>query len=242
MHVDPEMALLRAGPAAALSHESAARSWGIELLSDGQQRLTVPRNRSRLLVSGWHVVRSDLPVGGVEERDGLRTTSPLRTVRDLCRVLPHTSAVVAADSSMRNELVDVQELHEDLGSADGRGASSLRAVALAVDARAGSVLETLLRLVLAVLDPLPLTQYAIYDRCGLFVARVDFGFPAARLVVEADGFAFHSDRVAYRRDRERLNDLERLGWRVLRFTWEDVVQRPEYVLNMVSQCLYASAA
>jgi very-short-patch-repair endonuclease len=69
------------------------------------------------------------------------------------------------------------------------------------------------------------------------VARVDFAWPAARLIVEADGFAYHSDRESYRRDRERLNHLERLGWRVLRFTWEDVVSRPEYVTNLVGAVL-----
>jgi very-short-patch-repair endonuclease len=60
--------------------------------------------------------------------------------------------------------------------------------------------------------------------------------------VEADGFAFHSDRVAYRRDRERLNELEQLGGRVLRFTWEDVVARPEHVLALVQECLDQAAA
>ncbi|MDP9496716.1 MAG: DUF559 domain-containing protein [Actinomycetota bacterium] len=68
------------------------------------------------------------------------------------------------------------------------------------------------------------------------MAQVDLCWPAACLIVEADGFAFHSDRAAYRRDRERLNQLERLGWRVLRVTWEDVVHRPEHVVALVREC------
>jgi very-short-patch-repair endonuclease len=71
---------------------------------------------------------------------------------------------------------------------------------------------------------------------------VDFCWPEHRLVVEADGFAFHADRGSYRRDRERQNDLERLGWRVLRFTWEDVQGRPEYVVALVRGCLETAAA
>ena len=70
----------------------------------------------------------------------------------------------------------------------------------------------------------------------------DFACADARLVVEADGFAFHSDRAAYRKDRERLNALERLGWRVLRFTWEDVRGRPAYVVGLVHGCLADAAA
>ena len=110
-----------------------------------------------------------------------------------------------------------------------------------MDRQAESVLETLLRLVLHGAGLRPRTQYTIRDR-RTFVARVDFCWPEQRLVVEADGFAFHSDRAAYRRDRDRHNDLERLGWRVLRFTWEDVHRRPEHVVGLVRECLGVAAA
>ena len=66
---------------------------------------------------------------------------------------------------------------------------------------------------------------------------MDFCWPSQRLVVEADGFAYHSSRDDYRRDRRRMNELERLGWRVLRFSWEDVTQRPDYVTTLVGACL-----
>ena len=235
-------ALLQAGPGAALSHETAARAWGLELLDPGPDRVTVPLCRSRLLVPGWVVVRSDLPGGSVEERLGMRATTALRTVRDLARVLSFTAAVVVADSALRQELLTVGELTGDLSAAMGRGSARLRAVAGAADPGCGSVLESLLRLLLAGIDPSPLAQYEIRDAGGRFVARVDFCWPWARLVVEADGFAFHSDRVAFRHDRERLNELERLGWRVLRFTWEDVVGRPGHVLDLVRECLQQQAA
>ena len=238
--LDAEQALRRAGAGAVLSHEPAALAWGLELVEDGARRLTVPRSRSRKAVPGWTVVRSDLPAGSVEEMAGLPTTSLLRTVQDLCRVLTFVHAVVAADSTVRLGLLDVQELRAELGRAFGRSCSRLRAVGSAVDPLSGSVLETLLRLLLADLGPV--SQHVVRDRDNRFVARVDLCWPAARLVVEADGFAFHSDRVAYRRDRERLNDLERLGWRVLRFTWEDVVARPEHVLALVQECLAQPAA
>jgi len=107
---------------------------------------------------------------------------------------------------------------------------------------ARTVLETLLRLVLVSAGLTPQTQRVITDSDGGFIARVDFCWPERRLVVEADGYAYHSDRAAYRRDRERLNQLERLGWRVLRFTWEDVRGRPEHVVALVRECLAASAA
>jgi very-short-patch-repair endonuclease len=238
--VDATEALELAGPGAALSHEAAAQALGIELLNPAPRRLTVPRNRSGKTVDGWYVVRADLPAADVEEVEGVRVTTPLRTVVDLCRVLSQSEAVVAADSALRRNLVDLARLSGVLLAALGPGSGALRRIPRLLDPRSGSVLETLLRLLLVRAGLSPLTQYEIRDR-GRLVARVDFCWPAARLVVEADGFAFHSDRAAYRRDRERFNDLERLGWRVLRFTWEDVVSRPEHVLAMVRSCLAAAA-
>ncbi len=172
----------------------------------------------------------------MEGRDGLRVTSVLRTLHDLCRVLVFVQAVVAADSALRHGLIDVADLQGGLDAVRGGGSRRPRAVAAAVDPLSGSVLETLLRLLLRGVVPPPLSQFEIRDRVGMFVARVDLCWPAVRLVVEADGYAYHSDRAAYRRDRERLNQLERLGWRVLRFTWEDVVHRPEHVVALVREC------
>lgn len=48
---------------------------------------------------------------------------------------------------------------------------------------------------------------------------LDIAFPHERLVIEVDGFEFHSDRESFERDRERQNDLVADGWTVLRLTW-----------------------
>jgi hypothetical protein len=238
--MDADEALRRAGRAAALSHETAARCWGVELLEPGRDRLTVPRNRSRLVLDGWVVVRAGVG-GDVAVLAGRPVTSVARTVADLARVLPCPEAVAAADSALRQGLLTADELAGRLRWARGRDASRLRAVARAVDPLCGSVLETLLRLALADAGlPAPVTQHPVRDR-GSFVGRVDFCWPDRSLVVEADGFAFHADRLAYRRDRERQNQLERLGWRVLRFTWEDVRGSPEHVVALIRDCLRIAA-
>lgn len=238
----PAEALAKAGPRAVLSHRTAARLLGIELLEPGPEQLTVMRDRSRLSIPGWLVARADVPLADREIVDGLPCTGALRTVADLCRALPFEDAVVAADSAVRLRPAEADALGVRLSAAWGRRAASARAVAAALDPLAGSVLESLLRLVLWEAGLQPVSQHVINDRRGAFVARVDFCWPQQRLIVEADGFAFHSDRAAYRRDRDRLNQLERLGWRVLRFTWEDVRARPAHVVASVRECLEAAAA
>ena len=235
----PAETLWRLGPKATLCHEEAARHLGIELVEDtGIRRVTVPRNRSRVRVSGWTVVRADLRAEEIVTLDGLPMTSAARTVRDLARVLPIPRAVAAADSALRLHLVQFNAVVVPLTDASGRGAARLRQVGALVDPLSGSVLESLLRVLLVTAGlPSPRTQYAIHNEFGRVIARVDFCWPSQHLIVEADGFAFHSDRAAYRRDRMRMNELERHGWRVLRVTWEDVLSRPTYVVALVRDCL-----
>lgn len=233
-------ALRRLGPRAALSHQDAARDAGIELVEDdGSHHATVPRNHPRPALPGWTVHRADRPT--VVNDRGLLVVGAADTVADLARVLPLAHAVAAADSALRQGLVALEDLTRRLSATRGPGAPALRQLAGLVDPSAGSVLESLLRVLLVTAGLAPRTQHEVRDRDGALVARVDFCFPHARLVVEADGFAFHSDRAAYRSDRARMNELERLGWRVLRFTWEDVVHRPAYVLGLVHDCLRAAA-
>jgi very-short-patch-repair endonuclease len=54
----------------------------------------------------------------------------------------------------------------------------------------------------------------------------DFACPSAKLVVELDGPS-HADREI--EDAERTAVMERCGWRVIRFTNEEVLQGLEYV-------------
>lgn len=102
------------------------------------------------------------------------------------------------------------------------------------------MLESLCRVLLlnAGLGP-PQTQLVVRDRTGKWIGRVDFAWADARLVVEADGFAFHADRKSYRADRRRGNALVLAGWRVLRFSWEDVMEHPDEVVAAVRQALAA---
>ena len=62
-----------------------------------------------------------------------------------------------------------------------------------------------------------------------------------RVVIELDGFAYHSDRADYRRDRRRTNALTALGYRVLRFSWEDVVGDAGSVVDRVREVMALGA-
>jgi very-short-patch-repair endonuclease len=54
-------------------------------------------------------------------------------------------------------------------------------------------------------------------------------WPAQRLIVELDGYAFHGTRAAFERDRARDAELQRAGYRVVRLTWRRLHREPAAV-------------
>lgn len=88
------------------------------------------------------------------------------------------------------------------------------------------------------LEPVP--QHVVLDAAGRFVARIDLALVRDRLALEYDGRAAHGSPEAFVRDRRRQNDLVALGWRVLRFTAEDL--SPYGVLLRVRAVLASEAA
>jgi very-short-patch-repair endonuclease len=69
--------------------------------------------------------------------------------------------------------------------------------------------------------------------------KVDNAFPQPRIVIEVDGWAFHSDREVFQKDRQRQNYLILMGWHVLRFTWLDLVEYPHRVLTEIRLAISA---
>jgi very-short-patch-repair endonuclease len=63
--------------------------------------------------------------------------------------------------------------------------------------------------------------------------EVDVAFPASKIAIETDGWAFHNDQPAFQHDRERQNEIALLGWQVLRFTWLDLVEYPQRVISEI---------
>jgi very-short-patch-repair endonuclease len=69
------------------------------------------------------------------------------------------------------------------------------------------------------------------------IAVADLLFRRERVIVEVDGLRAHSGQEAFVRDRRRQNALVAAGYLVLRFTWWDVVERPEAIANEIIHTL-----
>lgn len=66
---------------------------------------------------------------------------------------------------------------------------------------------------------------------------LDVGFPGLRLALEIDGRLRHSEPEVFESDRWRQNDLVLEGWMVLRLTWRMLEDRPDVVVELVTEAL-----
>ena len=167
------------------------------------------------------VHRTELRPGEVVRLDDVPVTTALRTAWDVAALEPLPTAVAALDAMVRAGTVTEEELITMSERATGRwGVTKVRRAVPLVDPRAESAPESRVRvaLVLAGLQPLP--QFQIEHR-GVQIARVDLGFPEARLAVEYEG-AHHFDADQIIRDDARYSRLRAAGWTVIRLAAHDL--------------------
>lgn len=168
---------------------------------------------------------SYLPPEDIVIHRGVPVTSPLRTLLDLAGVLDHKALRRAVREAQARGLVDLAELARRLhGPGPRRGRARLRRIIATGPAPTRSELED------AVLDLLLEGGIVHPDvnvpmRIGGRLVIPDFRWPEQRLVIEADGAAWHDNQLAREDDAERQALLEAHGERVLRVTWAQVVGR-----------------
>ncbi|MGZ4186970.1 MAG: endonuclease domain-containing protein [Solirubrobacteraceae bacterium] len=71
----------------------------------------------------------------------------------------------------------------------------------------------------------------------VFGYEVDFLWRPQRLIVEIDGYAYHSTRSAFERDRAKGAALAAAGFLVIRITWLQMEHEPLVVVVHVAQAL-----
>ena len=69
--------------------------------------------------------------------------------------------------------------------------------------------------------------------------RVDFDWPASKLIVETDGRGIHDNPYVFEEDRRRDLDLQLADWHVIRLTWRQVAEQPERVLALMRKRITA---
>lgn len=234
-------ALMWAGEESALSHTSAARGWRLDGFPS-QTLIHISTTRRPKPPSGIRVHCCDRNLTShIAQLGPLRLTSAPRTVMDLAG-MKHPKAEKALDQCLRERLASLDQfwaLYEDEWLRGRRGVGILRQLLIERTKGAGpgdSDLESLMwKIVQAFGLPLPTPQHPtrLLDR----TVRLDFAYPAELLAIECDGYAWHMDREAFERDRIRDNELQALGWTVLRFTWSRLKWQQKEVAGEIGRHL-----
>lgn len=234
------------GRHAVASHQSAAMLHGIDLLrapGDDAVWLTRPpgQNHGRQL-EGIHMYCAQLPDTHVRTLYGVQVTTATRTVVDLARSMPFMDSVVAADGALRLGKTTGFGLADALRScAHWPGVDQARRVISFSSADAESVLESCARVVFAEAGlPAPVLQAAIATADAQFIARVDFCWPAYRVIAEADGMAKYDDPQRAREQIMRDIRLRDAGYKVIHFTWEELFRARERVITRVRTAFAAT--
>jgi very-short-patch-repair endonuclease/predicted transcriptional regulator of viral defense system len=210
------------GPTAVLSHFSAAALYGLVRWDGRYPEVTTTTARSH---RGIRTHRSSmLEVQDVVSHRGIPITTPARTLVDLAATFGYKPLRRSVREAQRS-LVSIKAILETLDRlGPRRGTANLTKILATGPAPTRSELEdTVLDLLLNagfqhpdVNVPLTIDNRAVVP---------DFRWPAQRLVIEADGAAWHDNRLAREDDAERQALLEAHGERVIRVTWAQAITR-----------------
>ncbi len=223
-------ALLACGPGSGLCLLDAAVVWELAA-ADPQQPVHVTVTGSHRRGASGIVVHRARHVE-LTRRHGLPVTTPRQTLLDLAAA-GHPALPRALNEAQVCKLVSLDAL---LTFARGRpGARALGELITDAPGYTRSQAEIRLR---ALIRRAGLPRPQTNARAGRY--EIDALWPDHRLAVEVDGYATHSTRRAFERDRIRDADLQAAGYRILRITWDQLTRHPEAVAARLATALAAA--
>ncbi|MGZ4269809.1 MAG: type IV toxin-antitoxin system AbiEi family antitoxin domain-containing protein [Solirubrobacteraceae bacterium] len=222
-------AVLACGPGAVLSHLAAARLWGMRT-SRGDMPVHVSLVAGRSDPAGVIVHRTRRLSGAdVTVERGIRVTTPARTVIDCADTLTYAELRVLADHGVRLDTAAIRRAQQR--APNRRGAANITRL-LGDEIRTRSALERAFRRLCRDHDlPAPRFNQRVLGH------ERDAVWPAQRLIAELDGHAFHAPKPAREADYERDAALVAAGWRVVRFTHDQVFHEPDAVAARLAALL-----
>lgn len=217
------------GDLAVVAGPSAVWWHGITARAPTSPTVCLPRGRHGVRRADVRLVRRDLDPRDICRRDGVAVASVPMSVLDAA---VEQGAAVLDNALLRRRVTldDVIDVHTRYPRRHGapRADTLIRACLGGARSEAERLAHRLLRSA-GIAGWSANTDASGYDG--------DLIFDDRQLIVEIDGFAFHSGATDFQRDRTRQNALVANGWTVLRFTWADLTERPGYVIASIRHAL-----
>ena len=166
--------------------------------------------------------------------EGIPITTVAQTIRDLAATEPERVVERALNEALVQRLISNEEVLSMAGERPCRGKVRLQRVLSTYTGpaitRSEAERETK-RLIHRAGLPAPNVNARIHGY------EVDFLWPEQGFAFEVDGYAFHSTRQAFERDRGKDAHLATRGIDVARVTWRQVTERPEAVVARIARAL-----
>lgn len=241
-------AVLADWPDAVASHSSAAHLLGLPVerqdISLVHVSLAVDGPGRRGKRHGVHAHYRRVPPAQLVIVDGLKVTSPTRTVIDCARLLPLASGLVIADAALNARLTSLAELSREIAQHRRcHGIATARRVVDLADPLAESPGESRTRLIVREAGYDVESQVELADDAGCFLGRVDLLVRGTRLVLEFDGRAKYSMgetaesvEAAHWAAKVRRDRIENAGYPVLSVVWNDL-RRPRLLIQRMEGSL-----
>ena len=231
--------VLLAVPGSAVSHRTAAQSYRLDGIDDDIVELTVPASCRWEGVAARTHRNGDLGRDHVQIVDGMRTTTPTRTLVDLGMVCSEEAVLRAVHAALRKKLTTrarLRRICDDLAKCGRAGVPVLRRVLLEVasDPPTESDLESRGAILMQRLGWEEVRRQYEVARADGGLFRLDFALPKIRMAIELDG-SHHRDRRQSSKDRRRDIELERLGWTVVHLEWEDVTSGANDTMRFLAE-------
>lgn len=228
---------------AVVSHESAAELHEIPYVP--AHDLVIISNHSRTThdYPGVDVRRThDLDEWHITSVDDIRVTTVARTVVDLAAARSPSHIGTIVDRLVSDGRLETVELEAVLKATGRRGKPGTTTMRKVLERRIGgdhsaSVLERKGRALIARAGlPSPISEFPIPWSPG---RRFDDAYPLLRIAIEWDSKRFHGQVASFEADRMRDRDAAIHGWVVVRFTWDDVHNHPNRVVETITALLAA---
>lgn len=218
------------GPAAVASGLAAAWWHGVTRYPPKIVEVTVPKVSNHRKRDGIRARRRDLHSADIVERNGLRVTALALSVIEAAT--RRGGGAPLMDTALQRH-VDLRQLWDAHLRNKGRhGSPAARILLLSAADGARSEAE---RLLLKLLRNNNITGWKA--NCPVAGYKIDVVFQSAKLAIEVDGWAFHSDAADFENDRNRQNIISLHGYQILRFTWLDLTEYPDRVVAEIRNAL-----
>jgi hypothetical protein len=189
---------------------------------------------------------TDLAACDRSETLAIPVTTIERTLIDLGAVVHRHKVEQAFDDALRRHLTTPEAVRDRFVQVARRGRRGVGVLRPLLEQRlegseqpTGEFERRVGRLLVRAGVRPPTFEYVVRTPSGAFVARVDLAYPDLRIAIECDSDRWHSGRHRRQADLDRQNRLVLAGWTILRFTWEDLVDRPELIIERVEAAIAA---